>query len=365
MSDAMTKAICGLYDAVLEEGLWERALASISDATGSAGFNIFLLDRRTGDVPLALSYGIPDQVLGEYNAHYVKCDPGIQFFLKFPRLPFYYNYLHTAELDIDRSEYYSWLQASGGSRYYLAQTLDIDARLSMIATAQRPASIGHAQREDMEVLARLGPHIQRAMRLRLLVTDLNVRLGAAYDALDQVPQGVCLLSGTSCILYANRVARQLTLAEDSIRIGKNRLELANSSAQSRLNAAISAASGPAGSAAASGLRIDREGRRPIAIHVLSIGSKMRERLVGAPNILLLFYDPDRQLALRSQDLAALFGLTSSEAEIALALAYGRTPAEVCRMRGIANNTLKTHRRRIFDKIGVSSQAELARVLSGY
>ena len=86
--DHVLTAIDALYDAVLDDEGFGSALDLICRATSSEGFNIFLLDRQSGSVPLNVSRGIPDDVLRDYNAHYVMIDPGIQFFLKNPGLPF-------------------------------------------------------------------------------------------------------------------------------------------------------------------------------------------------------------------------------------------------------------------------------------
>jgi DNA-binding CsgD family transcriptional regulator/PAS domain-containing protein len=367
MQGESSQAIAAIYDAVLEEASFDAALDRICAATGADGFNIFLLNKKTGEVPVNLARGIPDEVLRDYNAHYVMVDPGIQFFIRNPNLPFYYNALHTAEDEIDRSEYYSWLQAHGGTRYYLAQTLQIDRDISMIATAQRGRRIGHAQPADMEILGQIGPHIQRAMRLKLLVGDLRDRLFASERALDEVPQGIVILSAAGRVIFANLRARHLTQGRDPLWIALGRLVALSRDSQSRLDAAI----GSAASAGASPgtrrfgtVRLDRPEGRAVLAHVLSLGERLRASLIGAPSVLVLIHDPETDVAPDAAPLALLFDLTPVESAIAARLAAGVSPAEICRERGISANTLKTHRRRLYDKMGVNSQAELAHLVAG-
>jgi len=55
-------------------------------------------------------------------------------------------------------------------------------------------------------------------------------------------------------------------------------------------------------------------------------------------------------------------LTPTEAELAAALAEGRTLAEFAEARGCSEQTGRTHLKRILEKTGTSRQADLVRVL---
>lgn len=57
-----------------------------------------------------------------------------------------------------------------------------------------------------------------------------------------------------------------------------------------------------------------------------------------------------------------YGLTRAEAEVAVALASGTKAPDIARARAISINTVKTFRRRIYDKLGVKDQVELMREL---
>ena len=61
-------------------------------------------------------------------------------------------------------------------------------------------------------------------------------------------------------------------------------------------------------------------------------------------------------------LAPLFDLTPREAEVARLLAQGLTVAEAGARLAITFHTARVHQRRIYDKMGVHSQAELVRTI---
>lgn len=67
-------------------------------------------------------------------------------------------------------------------------------------------------------------------------------------------------------------------------------------------------------------------------------------------------------AAAAEVLARVHKLTRAEAEVALALASGTKAPDIAHARGISINTVKTFRRRIYDKLGVRDQVELMREL---
>lgn len=63
-------------------------------------------------------------------------------------------------------------------------------------------------------------------------------------------------------------------------------------------------------------------------------------------------------------LSELFGLTATEARVALALTEGNTLAQIARTFGVSRTTVAYHLRNIFQKTGVSRQTELVSKLLG-
>lgn len=73
----------------------------------------------------------------------------------------------------------------------------------------------------------------------------------------------------------------------------------------------------------------------------------------------------RPAGANSADLAlirASHGLTATEAEIALLLRAGRRRTDICTLRGITRETLRSHLRSLFAKLGVRRETEAIHVL---
>ena len=79
----------------------------------------------------------------------------------------------------------------------------------------------------------------------------------------------------------------------------------------------------------------------------------------------LWREPIVELTPSSGDAAAVpsaDGLTQREREVALLVADGLRSREVAERLGIASQTVKSHLKTIFDKLGVRNRVELARRL---
>ncbi|MFN4163122.1 MAG: helix-turn-helix transcriptional regulator [Ferrovibrio sp.] len=360
-------AIEAVYDAAIDPAGWNKALQVVTQHTGATGFNLFIVDNAVGRVCHSEFLNIPDGLLDCYYAYYIDKDPGMRFFAENPNEGIYYNYLHSSEDEIERSEYYSWLQSAGGSRYYLATTFTVGKRFSCIASSQRDHKVGHAQSGDIENIRQLTPHFQRAVQINQMFNTVDLRLGAARDALELFPYGVFLLDNKGEVIFTNHMAQSMLAERDGVMMTNQRLGALHITANRRLHEAVrqclqaAAKESVYGGDAFTIARVT-DGRY-YTIEVVPLMSKERLFTESQPAVLVLLGDPQRGPRLRSQQIRDMYGLTATEAEIAILLAQGTRPAEICRIKGISPNTLKTHRRRLFDKLEVETQAQLARMIN--
>lgn len=74
--------------------------------------------------------------------------------------------------------------------------------------------------------------------------------------------------------------------------------------------------------------------------------------------------PQERLAQQVRDVAGAHGLSPRETEVLGLLAKGKSPSSIERELFIANGTLKSHTRRIYQKLGINSKAELQAMFEG-
>lgn len=197
------------------------------------------------------------------------------------------------------------------------------------------------------------PHWQRAFELREELRRAAM-LGRLYDDLiDRLDLGVAVLDDEGRLRHANAAfARAL----DRIAPGV------------RLEAWLARAMPAAGAGRGAGdVPVLHEGQAvgvsfvPASLAGPSGGAAPAGRLV----VLRLGHGGSAELAHRAGLLSLAYGLTGQEGAAALHLAEGLTTEACARRMGISENTLRSHLKQVFDKMGVTSRTELAhRVLAG-
>lgn len=218
----------------------------------------------------------------------------------------------------------------------------------------------------MDMLGKIGSHLQRAVQINQLFKNVDLRVAAAYDALEHLPYGILLYNRSGSVIYINANGRKAISDDNCLILKGGKIEALFPDENARLQKLMSNVSktgsgdgiGHGGVMAVSSKSIPNRYVLEIIPLAHSHDFFTAERPVG----LIMIGDPDQTIRLKGEQLQALYNLTPRESQIAVLLADGARPQDLCAKHGITLNTLKTHRRRIFDKVGVHTQAELARCL---
>jgi DNA-binding CsgD family transcriptional regulator len=85
-------------------------------------------------------------------------------------------------------------------------------------------------------------------------------------------------------------------------------------------------------------------------------------IMQRPAAIVLISDPETEMRARIETLRERFGLTPAEATFALEIVKGDGRQATADRLGITVGTARSHLAKIFDKTGVTRQAELVRLL---
>jgi len=355
-----------LYDAALGQDDWSKALGRLSENLGGNGYNLFVLDRPSMTIPFSVSVNIPPALLAEYSTEYAQIDPGLAYFNRNPNEPFYYTYQHSDEEEIRRHPYFAFLNRMGGDPYYLAYTFDLGERRSAIATLQFSRAHGHAQAVDFDRMEQMRPHIRNCVRIQSLLQDLDLHRRTAEEALNRLPTAIFLQDKTGRVSFHNAAAEAMVRESDGVALRRGRIAFDCRAGDDRYSKALQAWRRPervGRDAPPAAIRVARpSGRADYIAQLLPLAGS--HPLIGEESraFVTMISDPDRGVRLAGVELQALFGLTAAEARVALLLAHGAEPGAVAERLNVSGNTLKTHRKRVFEKLGVTSQSALARFL---
>lgn len=246
-----------------------------------------------------------------------------------------------------------------GADDYLVKPVDFDLMLATIDARLR-------QVKRMRRKA-----IREITELRQAMTDLRKEASsqafvAATRALDLVAPGMMLLDRQGKVLFANRTARQLAEETAGLTLTGCQSDCATITSPALRKAVHETLEhGQKGADSVNCLRLTRSReRRDVLVLACSLDQDTG-LLSQEPAAVILLSDPERRPQIPCRVLASLFGLTPTEARIALALAEGLRSEEIAERMAISPTTVAFHLRNLFQKTDTHRQAELiALVLSG-
>ena len=101
---------------------------------------------------------------------------------------------------------------------------------------------------------------------------------------------------------------------------------------------------------------------PLVVLPIVLG-EMAVQSTDAASIVLLTLDPELWPEPSDAMLSQAFGLTQTEAEVAIGVVSGKTLPRIAADRGVKVGTIRAHLKAIFSKTDTRNQADLTRVLT--
>jgi DNA-binding CsgD family transcriptional regulator/PAS domain-containing protein len=361
-----------IYGAVADPALWPQALAGVSDHIDSiAGMLIY--NAPPGGKNLLVFARLNPDLVEVFHKHHV-WNP---WTLAMKDQPFNRATILGSLVEprmIQKTGFYADVLAP----QRIEDTLNIShrgmARDGGIGGFGFSLSARGADRAEQgrQRLQRLTPHLCRAL-------DATLRLGPLTDGsrqlarvLQSMPGAALLLDGKQRIIHANPAAEQLLRAGDGLTSSTNgglHLSAAlpdESAALSRsLTQALRVADG-SGDLLSEPLRVTRlSGAAPLLVVPVPLPPPAFSlwELGDTARLLVLVIDPGARNLVAATALQTAFGLTAAEARVATLIGSGLSGPQAAQVLGVAPATVKTHLGRCFEKLGVRSQVELARMLS--
>ncbi len=235
---------------------------------------------------------------------------------------------------------------------------------SLLIAFPLPPRVRMDQRE-LRLLQLAVPHLRRALDLHHRLREQVSLARAALDALDRLPTGMLLAGATGQMLHANVAAEAMLGRNDGLGLRHGQLLAADPKQTGRLRGLIAEA------IQAFGLDPPSSGGAMLLPRPSGLPSWQVTVAPLAPNnpysvgpahaaALVMITDPSATVQAPDATLRALFGFTQAEARIALALANGRTPQEIANEYRLSLLTVRTHIRRLHEKLGVRHQGHLIR-----
>lgn len=352
-AEDFSELLAALYGGLLEPAPWEaflRAFAAWLDAT----YATLILTAPGMTMPgTILTPGADPQTSEDYAGSFFASDP----FKGLPegKVTAFAEFLG-GEAARDSDFYRDFLAAAGGDQILgvdLRFDSGFEARLRATRDRSRP-DFGRAEREAFQAVV---PHLRHAIRLFERLQVSGAEHGVYRGTVEQMGVAAIILDRDGKVVRTNAVADRLLSEGEGMRIADCRLRLtdpANRQALEELLKSLDVNPQPLR------FRIERASGGDLAAVAKPIAAPAFMR--GGAALALFVSDPGLESQLDPEAIRDLFQLTRMEANLAVALAHGRSLVEAADVLGIAHNTARSHLRSIFAKTGARRQSQLVHLL---
>ncbi|MBN9598011.1 MAG: helix-turn-helix transcriptional regulator [Afipia sp.] len=365
--DRLIAAIESIYAAAADPSRWPSTLAFIASCFDDVGA-ILLYGRDDG------SFGVIESPsLKHVSAEYAQgwSDRDLRAIRARERGYFFKRDVITdrdlmTPEDMETHPFYNDFLRRNGLQYFAAATVSPDPHIEVALSVQRAIGRPEYSEDELRFLERLAPHVETSLRLSIHLMDAKAMNSGMGTAMARIGIGVFALDSMGRVVASNAASQ--ALLGDGLNVVNDRLVLTNPAAsEEAVNAIRNALDGTRILVAqeTKPILVHRQNaNRPLALYVLPIPAQNSGNgfLTRARAIVLLMNPtadgiPDPSL------IRDVLGVTLGEARIAALVGSGLSPKDAAERLGIAEETARSVLKRVFSKVGVSRQSELAAMMA--
>ena len=351
MPDALIERI---YEAAFVPECWPDVLEKVAALSGSASGALLVFNPPAP--PRFRATRVTHDILTAFTTSDAwKTNPREELGKRLTR-PAFYNVTEPLEKEPVAVDPVADSLASVGLGHQAGTFIPLTHGEHAVITQERWAGDGRFEPKHFEILDGLRPHLARAA---LTAARLGLeRARTTVATLEALGLAAAVLTGTGRVLAVNALLEN----NPTFLPGAHGRLIVTHPAADRLFRAILETAGIA--AAARSVPVPAFEARPSGIvHVLPLCGAAHDILGGAT---LVVHAPMRMdlNVLDPSLLPWLFDLTPKEAEIAAALAAGRSLKEAAEDGGVRNSTARSYLEQVFRKTGTNQQSQLVALLKG-
>jgi DNA-binding CsgD family transcriptional regulator len=368
--DKVLDLVAAIYDAAVDATLWPNLMNQIGDAVGGPRVMFGFYDAATGLTEIHAPRYDPDVVRGNVEWAPYNPLPGLSASERPGKVFTCADFLPLDEFT-STAYYQEWWRPAGVSLEPLTANLLVDGSAAAIVTIDPGINRSPFSASQKRLFAVLAQHLVRAVELQRRLYPLTIASEAAVSGPSGLPQGLLIVDAEARLVFANGAARALLDAGDGLRLERGAVAAArDADAGQTLRRLIASCAAEPGVASYSGGEVAlRRGRGRLPLDLLVMPIKPETAIVYMPwsrtrhpAAVLVVSDPETEIRARVERLSERFGFTPAETAFALEIIKGDGRQAAADRLGITVGTARSHLSKIFDKTGVTRQAELVRLI---
>ena len=368
--DKYGEVLLSLHEAALDDALWPAASARIDEACGMLGSALVMgrgQSREEGQIFFSRichnGQRFEEWEQWYFNNYYPQ-DERVPRALQLPDSHLVYMADLFTEDERRTSPTYNEALLVGGYQKGLVARLDGPEDSSIFWVLADSISRGGWGSRDIAMIESFFPHIRHFLRVRHALGGAQALNASLSRLLDDTRLGVIYLNRSGRIIDTNDRARDL-LQDGPGLFEQEGFLRARLPADDRILEGLLAAALPRFGLQSTGgsMTVRRwPSRSRQSVHVLPIGDRLNSFGIGYVAALVLVVEPGRQAHLDVDLVASALGLTATESQVAVALAMGKSVTDIANEKGQKVSTVRFHVKRIHNKMGLSRQMDLIRLV---
>ena len=366
--DAFARIMASLYDAMLDDTHWPATSALIDEACGVAGNTLLVGEGPPDDIRVTF-VGLyyrgqrHTDMEREYLQIYHPIDEAIPRVRQLPDshlVPI--RDLYTAE-ELKTSRAYNEAYRRGQYQHGVNVLLAGPGGSRMTWSLADPVASEGWGSSQIAMVRRLTPHIRQFIRVRQALVRAEAHGTSVTALLDNSRIGVLHLDRRGKIIEVNDRARSILRHGDGLSDRDGVLGALNPDDQRHLEGLVAGALPTAAVTVSGSMLLARpSGLPPFVVHVKPVGVHQPD--YGARHIaaLALIVEPGSQPRIDPGLVARTLGLTPMESQVAVWLAEGKSVRDMAEATGRTQGSIYWHLKQIYQRLPVSRQVDLVRLV---
>jgi len=267
----------------------------------------------------------------------------------------------------DADIYHRWAKPNhihhvAGSRFLDSETHEAGVVI------MRDEESGAWEDGELRVIDEIIPHLKRALNIYSEFAHLRLKRDALLSGLDRLVVGLIIYDKDAHPLYINPTARSIIERHPSLKFQKNGMLLCDSEEARKLHQAIidTAEIHPEDSwrqSVSIGItHPDMSMPMPLLVTAIQTDMISPELDYQGARVAVFLSDPEIEQPISAESLINVYGLTKSEAQVAISIANGNSIEEIAKRSSHSVHTIRSQLKSVFSKTGVSRQSELIKLL---
>jgi DNA-binding CsgD family transcriptional regulator len=368
-SEQLSKLIGDIYDTALEPSLWSNVLENAAAFVGGAAASVYAKDAAKRNIQISYQYGTDPLYVASYIEKYVKFDPSTncQIFAEVGDIISTEDYMAYDEF-LETRFYREWARPQGLVDAATGVLLKTSTEVAMFSVFRHERN-GRVNGEARRRINLLMPHVRRAVLVGRLLAAKESEAAELADTFDALRSAVFLVDAKGRIAHTNAAARRLLSKRDPLYASGGRLSVVDTETDNLFEEAFLAADNGDGAIDVKGISLPlvaRDGEDYVA-HILPLtsGARRRTGAVYAATAAVFAHKAKLPTPSPLEVIARRYKLTPTELRVLLGIVEVGGAPEVAEALGISPTTVRSHLAGLFEKTGVSRQADLVKLLAQF